>query len=162
MMLKEGEINVLNILSSAKKNLDYISKYGKEYEELSERIDKVYYDIQDLADLVDDSLSDVESDDHRLNIIVDRLDKINSLKKKYGISIKEILKYKEELSEKLGKLDSNSFEEEKLKKVLDEIIRDYNIKAEKLTESRKKVANNIEEMLTGDIVTGKQIGRAHV
>lgn len=151
MMLKEGEINVLNILSSAKKNLDYISKYGKEYEELSERIDKVYYDIQDLADLVDDSLSDVESDDHRLNIIVDRLDKINSLKKKYGISIKEILKYKEELSEKLGKLDSNSFEEEKLKKVLDEIIRDYNIKAEKLTESRKKVANNIEEMLQGEL-----------
>lgn len=151
MMLKEGEINILNILSSAKKNLDYISKYGKEYEELSERIDKAYYDIQDLADLVDDSLSDVESDDHRLNIIVDRLDKINSLKKKYGISIKEILKYKEELSEKLSKLDSSSFEEEKLKKVLDEIVTDYNNKAEKLTESRKKVANNIEEMLQEEL-----------
>ncbi len=151
MMLKEGEINILNILSSAKKNLDYISKYGKEYEELSERIDKAYYDIQDLADLVDDSLSDVESDDHRLNIIVDRLDKINSLKKKYGISIKEILKYKEELSEKLSKLDSSSFEEEKLKKVLDEILTDYNNKAEKLTESRKKVANNIEEMLQEEL-----------
>ena len=30
MMLKEGEINTLSILSNAKKNLDYISKYGKE------------------------------------------------------------------------------------------------------------------------------------
>lgn len=151
MMLKEGEINTLSILSNAKKNLDYISKYGKEYEELAERIDKIYYDIQDLSDLVDDSLSDVESDDHRLNIIVDRLDKINSLKKKYGISIKDILRYKEEISEKLSKLDSNSFEEEKLKKLLDKVLLDYNNKAEKLTESRKKVSQNIEVMLQAEL-----------
>ena len=151
MMLKEGEINTLSILSNAKKNLDYISKYGKEYEELAERIDKIYYDIQDLSDLVDDSLSDVESDDHRLNIIVDRLDKINSLKKKYGISIKNILRYKEEISEKLSKLDSNSFEEEKLKKLLDKVLLDYNNKAEKLTESRKKVSQNIEVMLQAEL-----------
>ena len=151
MMLKEGEINTLSILSNAKKNLDYISKYGKEYEELAERIDKIYYDIQDLSDLVDDSLSDVESDDHRLNIIVYRLDKINSLKKKYGISIKDILRYKEEISEKLSKLDSNSFEEEKLKKLLDKVLLDYNNKAEKLTESRKKVSQNIEVMLQAEL-----------
>ena len=151
MMLKEGEINTLSILSNAKKNLNYISKYGKEYEELAERIDKIYYDIQDLSDLVDDSLSDVESDDHRLNIIVDRLDKINSLKKKYGISIKDILRYKEEISEKLSKLDSNSFEEEKLKKLLDKVLLDYNNKAEKLTESRKKVSQNIEVMLQAEL-----------
>lgn len=151
MMLKEGEINTLSILSNAKKNLDYISKYGKEYEELAERIDKIYYDIQDLSDLVDDSLSDVESDDHRLNIIVDRLDKINSLKKKYGISIKDILRYKEEISEKLSKLDSNSFEEEKLKKLLDKVLLDYNNKAEKLTEFRKKVSQNIEVMLQAEL-----------
>ena len=151
MMLKEGEINTLSILSNAKKNLDYISKYGKEYEELAERIDKIYYDIQDLSDLVDDSLSDVESDDHRLNIIVDRLDKINSLKKKYGISIKDVLRYKEEISEKLSKLDSNSFEEEKLKKLLDKVLLDYNNKAEKLTESRKKVSQNIEVMLQAEL-----------
>ena len=151
MMLKEGEINTLSILSNAKKNLDYISKYGKEYEELAERIDKIYYDIQDLSDLVDDSLSDVESDDHRLNIIVDRLDKINSLKKKYGIYIKDILRYKEEISEKLSKLDSNSFEEEKLKKLLDKVLLDYNNKAEKLTEFRKKVSQNIEVMLQAEL-----------
>ena len=151
MILKEGEINALNLLGSAKKNLEYISKFGKEYEELAEKIDKIYYEITDLADLVDDSLGDVESDDYRLNSIVDRLDKINSLKKKYGISIKEILEYKRELSEKLDKLDSNSFEEEKLKKDLDKILHSYNEKADLLTNSRKKVSENIEFMLQNEL-----------
>lgn len=151
LMLKEGELNSLSILSGAKKSLEYISKYGKEYEELAEKIDKIYYEIQDLSEQVADSLSDVESDDHRLNVIVDRLDKINSLKKKYGISIKEILQYREELSEKLDKLDSNSFEEEKLRKDLALILNEYNKKADELTENRQKVALNIENMLQSEL-----------
>lgn len=147
MVLKEGEINILNLLGSAKKNLEYISKFGKEYEELAEKAEKVYYDIVDLADLVDDALGDVESDDYRLNTIVDRLDKINSLKKKYGSSIKEVLEYQKELSEKLDKLDSSNFEEEKLKKELEKFSNLYNEKSELLSLERKKVAKSIEEML---------------
>lgn len=147
MVLKEGEINTLNLLGSAKKNLEYISKFGKEYEELAEKAEKVYYDIVDLADLVDDALGDVESDDYRLNTIVDRLDKINSLKKKYGSSIKEVLEYQKELSEKLDKLDSSNFEEEKLKKELEKFLNLYNEKSELLSLERKKVAKSIEEML---------------
>ena len=147
MILKEGEINTLNLLGNAKKNLEYISKFGKEYEELAEKAEKVYYDIVDLSDLVDDALGDIESDDYRLNIIVDRLDKINSLKKKYGSSIKEILEYQKELSEKLDKLDSSNFEEEKLKKELEKFHNLYNEKSELLSLERKKVAKSIEEML---------------
>lgn len=147
MILKEGEINTLSLLGSAKKNLEYISKFGKEYEELAEKAEKIYYDIVDLSDLVDDALGEVESDDYRLNTIVDRLDKINSLKKKYGSSIKEILEYQKELSEKLDKLDSSNFEEEKLRKELEKVHNLYKEKSELLSLARKKVASSIEGML---------------
>ncbi|MBN1468633.1 MAG: DNA repair protein RecN [Fusobacteriaceae bacterium] len=151
MILKEGEINALNIISTAQKNLQNISKFGKEYEELSERIDRIYYDIQDLASLVNDSLDDVESDDYRLNFIVDRLDKINSLKKKYGNSIEEILSYKDEIKNKLNSLDENNFEEGKLKKDLEKIVLEYENKSEELSNARKKIAENIERLLQEEL-----------
>lgn len=151
MILKEGEINALNIISTAQKNLQNISKFGKEYEELAERIDRIYYDIQDLASLVNDSLDDVESDDYRLNFIVDRLDKINSLKKKYGSSIEEILSYKDEIKNKLNSLEENNFEEGKLKKDLEKITLEYENKSEELSNARKKIAENIERLLQEEL-----------
>lgn len=151
MILKEGEINALNIVSTAQKNLQNISKFGKEYEELAERIDRIYYDIQDLASLVNDSLDDVESDDYRLNFIVDRLDKINSLKKKYGSSIEEILSYKDEIKNKLNSLEENNFEEGKLKKDLDKIFLEYENKSEELSNARKEIAENIERLLQEEL-----------
>lgn len=151
MILKEGEINALNIISTTQKNLQNISKFGKEYEELAERIDRIYYDIQDLASLVNDSLDDVESDDYRLNFIVDRLDKINSLKKKYGSSIEEILSYKDEIKNKLNSLEENNFEEGKLKKDLEKITLEYENKSEELSNARKKIAENIERLLQEEL-----------
>lgn len=147
MILKEGEMNILTLLGTAKRNIENISKYSKEYELLAERIDKVYYEVVDLADLVDDSLSEVESDDYRLNKLVDRLDKINNLKKKYGIAIKDILEYKRGLSEKLDKLETDNFEEEKLKKDLVFLLKSYDEKAELLSLERKKVSEEIENSL---------------
>ena len=151
MLLKEGEINSLSILGTAKKNLEYIRKYGKEYEEIAEKIEKIYYEVQDLSDMVDDALNDVDSDDSRLNILVDRLDKINSLKKKYGNSIKEILDYREEIGSKLEKLDSNNFEEDKFKRELEKIVMLYNEKADLLTISRRKVSEKIEKFLSEEL-----------
>lgn len=145
--LRESEISVMTQLSQMRKNIEYISKYGKEFENLYEKIDRVYYEVEDIAYVIDDLLSDVNSDEHRLNSIVDRLDKINSLKKKYGFTIQEILEYKQEIEEKLEVLKNNSFEEEELKEKLEKLRGAYDTKAHELHIERKKVASNIENML---------------
>ncbi len=149
--LRESEISVMTQLSQMRKSIEYISKYGKEFENLYEKIDKVYYEVEDIAYVIDDLLSDVESDEHRLNSIVDRLDKINSLKKKYGFTIEEILEYKQEIEEKLTVLKNNSFEEEELKEKLEKLRVEYDIKANELHIERKKVAESIENMLHDEL-----------
>lgn len=145
--LRESEISVMSLFSQIKRNIEYIAKYGKEFEELYDRLDKTYYEVEDMAYIIDDLLSDVDSDEHRLNAIVDRLDKINALKKKYGFTINEILQYRQEIYEKLESLKSNTTEEEVLKEKMDNLRKIYSDKAEELSQARKKVAENIEKML---------------
>jgi DNA repair protein RecN (Recombination protein N) len=146
-LLREDEQSIMSLFNHVKKNIDYISKYGKEFESISERLEKLYFETEDIAYTLDDIVNDVDSDEHRLNKVVDRLDKINSLKKKYGFTIKEILQYRIEIENKLDSIRNSSFEISELKEKLDLLRRKYKESSEKLSISRKKVANMIEKML---------------
>lgn len=151
MILKENELNVLKMISGAKKNIEQITRYGKEYEEIMEKLEKVYYELEDVVYYISDTNSDTDSDEYRLNEVVDRLDKINNLKKKYGNSIEEILEYKSELEEKLNKLGYNNFELEKLEKEKTKLLSEYKKLSVKLSSKRKEIAKRIEKMLIEEL-----------
>ena len=111
MLLLENEINALSMIAQSKISIEYISKYGKEYEEILEKLENSYYDLEESVYAIENSASDIESDEGRLNKIVDRLDKLNMLKKKYGPSLKEVIEHGTLLEEKLSIIDSGSIEQ---------------------------------------------------
>lgn len=159
-ILKDGEKNALNIIYNSRKNLETISKYGKEFQENLERLEKVYYDLQDCVDSIRDLNDDIEADDMRLEKVISRLDTINRLKSKYGDDIVTILHYREKIDEKLQLLDENSFQVKKLEKDRDEAKSKYYTLAKKLSDIRKLKAKIIEENLQ-DELKGLNMGDAN-
>ena len=159
-ILKDDEKNALNIIYNSRKNLETISKYGKEFQETLERLERVYYDLQDCVDSIRDLNDDIEADDIRLEKVISRLDAINRLKSKYGDEISEILEYRERVDEKLQLLDENSFQVKKLAKERDEAKERYYILAKKLSEIRKLKAKIIEDNLQ-DELKGLNMGDAN-
>lgn len=150
-LLKDGEINALNIIYNSRKNLEIISKYGKEFQENLERLEKVYYDLQDCVDSIRDLNDDIEADDNQLEKVISRLDAINRLKSKYGDEISDILKYRDEISEKLQLLDENSFQVQKLEKDREKAKEKYFEIGKKLRELRKEKAKIIEANLQKEL-----------
>lgn len=150
-ILKDGEKNALNIIYNSRKNLETISKYGKEFQENLERLERVYYDLQDCVDSIRDLNDDIEADDMRLEKVISRLDTINRLKSKYGDDISAILQYRERIDEKLQLLDENSFQVKKLEKDRDEAKTKYYTLAKKLSDIRKLKAKIIEENLQDEL-----------
>lgn len=146
-LLKENEMNVMSMLTSAKNSIEYISKYGKEYEEIFEKIESCYYEVEEAVYALENTMSDSDIDEGRLNKVVDRLDKINSLKKKYGFTIKDIIDYGRKIEEKLSLLDSNNIEEKRLQKEKEELLKKYKEKSEKLSKKRREIAKQIEYKL---------------
>ncbi|MGL4970834.1 MAG: DNA repair protein RecN [Cetobacterium sp.] len=150
-LLKDNEKNALSIIYNSRKNLEIISKYGKEFQENLERLERVYYDLQDCVDSIKDLNDDIEADDMRLEKVISRLDTINRLKSKYGEQISDIIEYRNSIEEKLQLLDENSFQVKKLQKESDEAKSKYYILAKELSDIRKIKAKLIEDNLQTEL-----------
>ncbi|MGL5984434.1 MAG: DNA repair protein RecN, partial [Cetobacterium sp.] len=150
-LLKDGEKNALSIIFNSRKNLEIISKYGKEFQENLERLERVYYDLQDCVDSIKDLNDDIEADDMRLEKVISRLDSINRLKSKYGDQISDVIDYRNKIEEKLQLLDENSFQVKKLVKERDEAKKIYYSLAKELSEIRKIKAKIIEDNLQAEL-----------
>ncbi len=150
-LLKAGEVNALSSIYNSRRALESISKYGNEFEDVLDRLEKVYYELEDVIFNIENIDSDIDIDEFRLNEVVDRLDKINNLKKKYGVTIPEILEYKGNIKEKLELLDEGDFEIKKLLKEKKELHKRYWKAAEKLRGHREAKGDEIRESLEGEL-----------
>ncbi|MGL5124396.1 MAG: DNA repair protein RecN [Fusobacteriaceae bacterium] len=152
LLLRDGEINALNFIHNSKKSLEGLSKYGEEFQELQERLEKIYYELEDAVDAVATIDEDIECNDIKLEKTIARLDHINKLKMKYGSNINEILDFRDELDEKLKSLEMNNFELSSLIKKREKIEDEYSCWTLKLRELRKKKASEIERDLKSQLI----------
>lgn len=151
LSLKNEERNALSIIYNCRKNLEGIIDYGKEFENIYEQLEKIYYDLDDCANTIENMNSEIDIDESRLSEVIERLDLVNKLKTKYGDTIEEILKFREEIQEKMNKLDESEFEESRLIKKMKLSEENYWKYAEILRGIRKKHIKIIEEELIKEL-----------
>ena len=143
-LLKEGEFSILTALGRAKRNLEQLSDLSESYSELSEKIESVLYEIEEISYSVDNSIGDVEINDSKLEKIVERIDKINKLKRKYGSTITEILEFKNKIEKDLSLVNFENEELENLKIQKKELVNQYFQDSERLSEIRMKIGENLQ------------------
>ena len=143
-LLKEGEFSILTALGRAKRNLEQLSDLSESYSELSEKIESVLYEIEEISYSVDNSIGDVEINDTKLEKIVERIDKINKLKRKYGSTITEILEFKNKIEKDLSLVNFENEELENLKIQKKELVNQYFQDSERLSRIRMKIAENLQ------------------
>lgn len=98
--------NAIDSISVAIKALSKIEGYNKDYEECLNTLRSVYYDIQEVSRTIVELKEDITFDTERKNKLEERLDLIFSLKRKYGNSIEEILKYNETISQEISTIEN--------------------------------------------------------
>ncbi len=132
--------------------MESLSQYGKDYEIIFEKVEKIYYEVEDLTYSIENIQDNMDVDEYRLNAVVDRLDKINNLKKKYGEDISGILEYRDKIRKELDLLDESDFEEKKLNKKMEDLLKKYKAAAADLSALRKVKAKLIEDNLTSQLI----------
>lgn len=125
------------------KNFNKLSNYSNEYIEKTNTLEEAYYNIKDIYEFLYDIEDELEYDEENNEKFLKRLDLIHNLKRKYGNSIEEILKYKDELSLKIKKIENMDAYLNNLKNELKSIKLHMKDICIKLNELRIKCANEV-------------------
>lgn len=104
----EGQINsnAIDAMNIAIKSLEKIESYNVEYGEIVSRLKDAYYEVQEAARDLAYLNEDLYFDEEKQTEVEERLDLINSLKRKYGNNIEEILEYKEEVNKEIFEIEN--------------------------------------------------------
>ena len=148
----EFENNIINSFENVMKNFSKLSGIDEEYESKYNLLESSYYEMKEVMDFTRDVLCNLNNDGFEDEKILNRIDLINKLKRKYGGSIEEIEKYKEDLKYKISKIENLDdyinklkLEEENIKKTMTKI-------AYTLSEKRKKVASKLSCLINKELL----------
>ena len=142
---------VIDGLSNSIRALEKIENYGEIYKGKLVDLKNIYYEIQELARDFENMREDVCFDEYERNEIEKRLDIIFSLKRKYGNSIEEILKYKENVSKQIYEIENVDEHNEKLRKSLAELEEKMKAQSKLMEEIRKKYAIVLSEKINKEL-----------
>ncbi|MDI6602268.1 MAG: DNA repair protein RecN [Thermoanaerobacteraceae bacterium] len=145
-----GSYAIIDNLGIIMNGLEKIKEF-KEFLEFYNTVSNSYYSIDDTAREIRNYLDTFEYNPDELTWIEERINQINELKRKYGVNIKDILDYKEKIENDLKKLKSNTEELKNLENEIREIQKQYLESAINLSESRKKVAQELEKRIKDEL-----------
>ena len=145
--------NIISALAIIKQQLQSVSKFGKQFNELYERINSVTIELKELSKDIDGCEEDVVYDNVRLEEVNAQLDKLNRLLKKHGVkSEDELLVIKDDIEKKLQQFSSLELSIEKTQKEILALEKQCKTIAKELSDKRQKstigIEQNIKTMLT--------------
>lgn len=144
-------INAIDAISTAVKSLEKIEDIDEKYAESLNRLKSAYYDVQELSRDIEDYKEEVYFDEEERNKTETRLDTIYLLKRKYGNSIEEILKYNEEIKTRIEKIENSEEYVNKLKSELKELEVQMEKIAKEINGIRQKNGNLLMQKINKEL-----------
>lgn len=139
-------------LKGVRRELEKISEYGEEFNELYSRFDNIYEEYIDILSELEHKFNNIQNDDTKLDKVSLKLEKIRKIKVKYGKSIPELLIYSKELKDKLKLIDfSSEILNEKIKH-RDKLLYTYEEYSSKLSNMRKDKTNYLKKLVSDELI----------
>ncbi|WP_434644149.1 DNA repair protein RecN [Thermoanaerobacterium thermosaccharolyticum] len=140
--------SIIDTLSTVLKNLDTSFRIDKKLEKLKDMVESVLYTLEDCSLQIRDYVENIDFNADNLNEIEKRLDLLNNLKRKYGRTIEEIIKYKEEKNDELLKLLNAEKEINKINEEKEKIMAKIKKLSDELHLKRRNVADFLEKKIS--------------
>ena len=146
-----GDEGMAASTSTALGELRSIRMLASEYEELYGKLESAHYALEDIGYNLREMKDSFEYDPARFNEVEQRLETYSVLKRKYGADYPEIMAYLLIAQTKLAELTDSEEAREELDKKIRVCAEQYTFEAKRLTDLRKKAAEDLEKSLVDQL-----------
>ena len=150
-LLRSGDLGVEDRIGKSLSALGPVADYDIVLEDFVEGLENIMYQLEDLDASMRSYIDKNEYNPKILEEIQLRMDFINTMKRKYGDKIEDILDYKIEMKQRLYNIENREERKLALLKEQEKIEADLEEIGGELTHSRMKVANLLEESLLKEL-----------
>ena len=140
------------MIGNAVKAIEKIANIDSKYDKKLEEIRNVYYELEEFSHEINSMNDDMYFDENEINELESRIDLIHTLKRKYGNSIEEILRYKDSIEAEINRINNLDEENEKLKNELEQVIASMNTISLKMHDFRSDISVKLNDRINCELV----------
>lgn len=146
---------VMDMVGGIMEDMNQIRQYSETLQEIAADVENVYYQLEGLTDRIRDCRDSMEFDRARQEQIEERLMVLNSLKRKYGDTVEEILAYYQKTAAEYDDLIHNEEKLEAVKAQEAAAKEAYLKEAAALSRMRRDIAEGLSQSILTEL---KQLG----
>jgi DNA repair protein RecN (Recombination protein N) len=150
LLSNEGE-GILSRLSDLQRLIRDLEKLDPSIAERCAGLETATLELQELESTLADYLDELEIDPAEAAALEERVNLLESLKRKYGSTIAEILAARDEASERLDNIENRGEKLDALQKQIEELRAAVDGAASKLTTARRKAAPKLAKEIAAQL-----------
>jgi len=147
LKLDSGHSSVLDQIQNCLHSLQNLEKIDPELSDKSKELVSIKYIIQDVSSQLTDYQNLLEINSEQCSEIDQRLQEIESLKRKFGGSIESVLSHLNQMKKEWSSIESSEEELVLMEKELSSLQKEFQSKSIKLHDSRLKYAKILEKSI---------------
>lgn len=148
----DGATDAIGLIGIARRALEQVSAHDQELEKIAESLKQLGYQLNDLSAEISGYLDGLDGDSAReLETIQERRAGLNTLMRKYGPTLEDVINMRATASDRLLELDSSSDLIEQLQQQVEQEHQAMTLAAEKLSAARSKAAKQLAEQVTAEL-----------
>ena len=142
---------IIDEMNTAIRAMEKIEDFNPEYKTIVTRLKDAYYEIQDVSYDISSFNEDMSFDESEQDKVEERLDLINSLKRKYGNTVEEILNYKEEVNKEIYEIENIEGYINELKVKLKNVEKEMLELSIKMNQIRNKYGDILSSLINSEL-----------
>ncbi len=143
-----GGAEAVDLAATAMQN---VASYNSDYEEISNNLTDIYYNLKDCCEAISDAIDNLESDPQRLEEVEERLDLLNRLSRKYNCPCDELPDVAVAVGERLNELVNFDKNRDELVQAYETAEKEAFKLAEELSKLRKKTAKEFSQKVKAEM-----------